>query len=99
MKAAIRCVDAPVAFSMASRITANVFDRLSPFQDEVTMQPYGAKIPVVSSLEYVKERAYEIKQCRAVLVREEKIVLLWADSVEAASLSGSEVEHMLMESV
>jgi hypothetical protein len=81
MKAAIRCVDAPVAFSMASRITANVFDRLSPFQDEV------------------KERAYEIKQCRAVLVREEKIVLLWADSVEAASLSGSEVEHMLMESV
>jgi len=63
------------------------------------MQPYGAKIPVVSSLEYVKERTYEIKQCLAVLVREERIVLLWAASVEAASLHGSEVEHMLMESV
>ena len=63
------------------------------------MQPYGAKIPVVASLEYVKERIFEIKQCLAVLVREERVVLLWANSVEAASIHGSEVEHMLMESV
>lgn len=99
MIAAIRCIDTPVAFSMASKITSNVFDHLSPFQDEVIMQPYGARIPVVASLEYVKERIFEIKQCLAVLVREERVVLLWANSVEAASVHGSEVEHMLMESV
>ncbi len=99
MIAAIRCIDTPVAFPMASKITSNVFDHLSPFQDELLMQPYGARIPVVSSLEYVKERIFEIKQCLVVLVPEERVVLLWANSIEAASLHGSEIEHILMESV
>jgi hypothetical protein len=99
MVAAFRCIDTPVAFSMASKITSNVFDHLSPYQDEITIQPYGARVPVVSSLQYVSDRTFEIKQCLAVLVREERLVLLWANSIDAASVHGSEVEHMLMESV
>ena len=96
---AIRSIDLPVAFSMASDITSSVFAQISPYQNEVVIQPRGIRISVVDSMQSVCDFSFEIKQSLACLVREERIVLLWANSVDAAIIHGSDAEHMFMESV
>jgi hypothetical protein len=99
MMAAIRSIGLPVAFTMSSDITATVFAQISPHQNEIIIQPRGVRIPVVSGLKIVPSRAFEIKQSLACLVREERIVLLFANMVESAVPHGSDVEQMLMETV
>ena len=96
---AIRSLDMPVAFSMASDITSTVFTLISPYQTELAIQPRGTRIPVVDSLQSIPARSFEIRQSLACLVKQENIVLLLANTVESALPHGSNVEHMLMESV
>jgi len=99
MVVAVVEVGIPVTFTMSSDITATIFRHISPFQTEIVIQPRGSRIPVVSTLLEVSSRVFEIKQAMACLVRDEMIVLVWANSVTAAISHGSQVEHMLMESV
>ena len=96
---AIRSIGLPVAFTMSSDITSTVFAQISPYQTEIVIQPRGNRIPIVNSLQDVPARCFEIKQNHACLVREENIVLLWANTVEDTSPHGSDVEQMLMETV
>ncbi len=99
MMTAIRSLDMPVAFSMASDITSTVFTLISTYQTELVIQSRGIGIPVVDSLQSIPARSFEIRQRLACLVKQENIVLLLANTVESALLHGSNVEHMLMESV
>jgi hypothetical protein len=99
MMTAIRSIGLPVAFSMSSDITSTVFAQISPYQTEIVIQPRGTRIPVVNSLQDIPARSFEIKQSLACLVKEENIVLLWANTLEGASPHGSDVEQMLMETV
>lgn len=99
MKIAIGNLGMPVAFSMSSDITSAVFDQISPYQTEIVIQPRGTRIPVVGSLGDVRDRIPEVKQVYTCLVREEKLVLLWANNVEGLVSHGSHVEQMLMETV
>jgi hypothetical protein len=76
-----------------------VFTQISPYQTELVIQPRGTRIPVVDSLQSIPARSFEIRQSLACLVKQENIVLLLANTVESALPYGSNVEHMLMESV
>jgi hypothetical protein len=97
--AAVRSIGLPVAFSMSSDITSTVFGRIPPYQTSIAIQARGINIPVVDSLESILLRRSEIKHSPGCLVRNEGIVLLWANSVESAIANGSDVEQMLMETV
>lgn len=99
MMTAISGIGLPVAFTMSSDITSAVFAQVSQYQTEIVIQPRGTRIPVVSSLQEIPQRISEIKQVYACLVREERIVLLWSNTLEGASPLGSDVEQMLMETV
>lgn len=99
MMAAMRSIGLPVVFTMSSDITATVFAQISPHQNEIIIQPRGVRFPVVSSLKVLPSRSFEIKSSLACLLREEKIVLLCANTMEAAVSHGSDVEQMLMETV
>lgn len=99
VKVAMSSIGLPIAWTMSSDITSAVFAQVSHYQTEIVIQPRGTRIPVVSSLQNVPTRISEIKQIFACLVREEKIVLLFANTWEAASSQGSDIEQMLMETV
>jgi hypothetical protein len=99
MMTVICSIGLPVAFSMSSDITSTIFSQISPYQTELVIQPRGTRIPVVDSLQGIAARSFEIKQSLACLVKEENIVLLFANTVESALPHGSDVEQMLMEAV
>ena len=92
-------VGLPVAFTVASDITSAAFALVSQYQSEIVIQPRGTRIPVVNSLMEVPGRISEIKQVYACLVKEERIILVFANTIDAANAQGSDTEQMLMETV
>jgi hypothetical protein len=99
IKTAVRIIGLPVAFSMASGITSSLFSQISPYQTEIIIQPRGTRIPVIASLDNLPARSFEIRQALVCLVMKEKIAVVWANNLESAFPRGSDVEHMLMETV
>lgn len=98
--AAFESIDASIAFTMSSVITASLFRQLSPYQTDIVIQPQGIIIPVVESLQQVVDSA-DTSHMRgnACIVKNEKIILVWTDSVENLLPHGAELEKMLMETV
>lgn len=86
-----------VAFTMSSEITSALIDQISPFQTEVQVQPRGIKIPVVSSLaELASGKTTVTKSSYMCILRAEKMVLVWNDSVEGILTHGTDVESILV---
>lgn len=97
---AIDSLDAVIAFTMVSEITATLFRQISPYQTEIVIQPRGIKIPIVNTFEDVVYLATTKRlDGSACLVRRQKLVLVWSDMVESILPHGAEVEKLLLESV
>jgi hypothetical protein len=98
--AAFEGIDASIAFTMSSDITASLFRQMSPYQTEIVIQPHGILIPVVQSMQQVADLV-NANQMRgnACIVRNERIVLVWTDSVENLLPHGAELEKLLIETV
>lgn len=75
--AAFESIDAPIAFTMSSDITASLIRQMSPYQTEIVIQPNGILIPVVQSIQQVADLA-NANQIRgnACIVRNERMVLV-----------------------
>jgi hypothetical protein len=73
---------------------------MSPYQTEIVIQPHGILIPVVQSMQQVADLV-NANQMRgnACIVRNERIVLVWTDSVENLLPHGAELEKLLIETV
>jgi hypothetical protein len=93
---AIKNINPAVAFTMSSEITAAVFRQLSPFQDEIVIQPRGIQIPVIESFSALSTGYNPIFNNFVCLVRKEKVVLVWAASVEGILSHGSHIETKLL---
>jgi hypothetical protein len=96
---AIMNMNLPVALSMSSDISSNLFTKISPNQTELVIQLRGARIPILDSLQEILARRSEIIEAMACLVREENVVLLWANTIDHALPHCSDIEQMLMETV
>jgi hypothetical protein len=96
---AIMNMNLPVALSMSSDISSNLFTKVSPNQTELVIQLRGARIPILDSLQEILARRSEIIEAMACLVREENVVLLWANTIDHALPHCSDIEQMLMETV
>lgn len=98
--AAFESLDAAIAFTMSSDITASLFRQLSPYQTEIVIQPHGIKIPIVDSLQQVVDLA-NTRHMRgnACIVKDEKIVLVWTNSIDNLLPHGAELEKLLVETV
>lgn len=93
---ALRLMDAKVGLTMSSEITENLFAQVSPFQEDLQLGP-RTRIPVVQSLEQIITSQVEIDHnAYACLLREERIVMLWNDTVEGILAHGADVEDKLM---
>jgi len=97
---AINSIDAAIAFTMASEITATLFRQMSPYQSEILVQPQGIRIPIVESFEDVIHLGSN-NQIRgySCIVRREKVILVWSSSVENILPHGAELEKLLLETV
>ena len=97
---AVNSVDAAIAFTMASEITATLFRQMSPYQTEILVEPQGIRIPIVESLDNIIQLA-NTNQIRgsACIVRSERVILVWSNSIENILPHGAELEKLLLETV
>jgi len=93
---AIKNINPAVAFTMSSDITAAVFRQLSPYQDEIVVQPRGIRIPIIETFSALSTGHSTIFNSFACLVRKEKVMLVWAASVEGILSHGSHIETKLL---
>lgn len=85
------------AFTMSSEITSALIDQISPFQTELQVAPRGLKIQIVQSLaELASGTTTVTKKSYMCILREERMVLLWNDSVEGILTHGTDVEGILV---
>jgi hypothetical protein len=97
---AINFIDAAIAFTMASEVTSTFFRQMSPYQSEILVQPQGIRIPVFESLEDVMQLdSNSLIRDYSCIVRRERIVLVWSNTVDNVLPHGSEVEKLLLETV
>lgn len=97
---AVDSVDAAIAFTMASEITATLFRQMSPYQTEILVEPQGVKIPVVDSMEnFIHLANTDQLTGSACIVRSERVILVWSNSVENILPHGAELEKLLTETI
>lgn len=85
------------AFTMSSEITSALIDQISPFQTELQIAPRGLKIQIVQSLaELASGTTAVTRKSYMCILREERVVLLWNDSVEGILTHGTDVEGLLV---
>lgn len=83
---ALGMLDAKVGLTMSSEVTENLFAQVTPFQIDLQLGPRH-RIPVVNSLEQILSGTVEIEHSAyGCLLREERIVMLWNDTVEGSTL-------------
>ena len=82
---------------MSSELTVALIDQISPFQTEIQVHPRGIKIIIAQSLaELVSGHTKVSKKSYVCILREEKVVLVWNDSVEGILTHGTDVEGILV---
>ncbi|KAL2065738.1 hypothetical protein VTL71DRAFT_3408 [Oculimacula yallundae] len=93
---ALRLVEARIGVTMSSEITESLFAQVSPFQAELHLGP-RVKVPVIQSLDAFLDGREEVDpKSFACLLREERIVMLWSDTVEGILAHAADVEDKLM---
>jgi hypothetical protein len=89
-----------IVFTMSSDITALVFKRVGPNDSEITLSPNNITVPVVESLKSLASDPSNVRRRDfCCFVRQEKVVLVWSNSVDEVLLHASDVETKLMSSV
>jgi hypothetical protein len=94
---ALKSLNCKVAFTMSSEITTALIDQLSPLQQELQVHPRGIKVNIVQSLQHLASgKTVVTKKSYLCILREEKVVLVWGDSVEGILNHGADVEGILV---
>lgn len=85
------------AFTMSSEITSALLDQIGPFQTELSVAPRGIKINIVQSLQHLASgKSVVTRKSYVCILREERMVLVWNDSVEGILTHGADVEGILV---
>ena len=94
---AVERLGVTVAFTMSSEITHALLNQVTPFQTELSLDPRGFILPIVNSVKDLGSRMSPVtKEAYICLCRNEKMVLVWGDSVEGILAHGTDVETRLL---
>ncbi|KAE9371529.1 hypothetical protein N431DRAFT_545756 [Stipitochalara longipes BDJ] len=96
---ALGMVSARVGLTMSSEITESLFAQITPFQTDLQLGP-RIKVPIIQSLDSVVGGHVDLpEKAFACLLRDERIAMLWSDSVEGIISHAADVEDKLMDHV
>ena len=96
--AAVQKLNVEVAFTMVSEITSSIIEGLEPGQEDLYLPQDHSQYQIVDSLDAIASApSGRIRKFQYVcIVRKEKLVLLWHDSVEAMVPHVQDVEAKLL---
>ncbi|KAF2021806.1 hypothetical protein BU24DRAFT_417432 [Aaosphaeria arxii CBS 175.79] len=95
--AAIERLGAAVAFTMSSDITHALLQQLTPLQRELTLDPRGFVLPIVSSVrDIATPKSSVTRDSYVCLCKEERLVLVWGDTVPSILAHGTDIETKLL---
>ncbi|KAF2738394.1 hypothetical protein EJ04DRAFT_486221 [Polyplosphaeria fusca] len=94
---AVEKLGAAVAFTMSSEITQGLLQQVTPFQTELSLDPRGFVLPVVNSVKDIASpRSNVTRDSYVCLCRQERMVLVWGDTVPGILAHGTDVETRLL---
>jgi hypothetical protein len=94
---AVEKLGVAVAFTMSSEITHALLQQLTPFQQELSLDPRGFVLPIVNSVKDIATGTASISRTSYVcLCRLERIVLVWGDTVPGILAHGTDIETRLL---
>ncbi|QSZ28760.1 hypothetical protein DSL72_003265 [Monilinia vaccinii-corymbosi] len=93
----LQYLNCKVVFTMSSDITAALMDQIGPFQTELQVHPRGIRLPIVQNLSELASGGSGVsKKSYLCVLREERLVLIWNESVESIMTHGADVEGILV---
>ncbi|KAF2815203.1 uncharacterized protein BDZ99DRAFT_485622 [Mytilinidion resinicola] len=94
---AVEKLGVTVAFTMSSEITQALLQQVTPFQTELSLDPRGFVLPIVNSIKDIATgKAVITREAYVVLCRQERIVLVWGDTVPGILAHGTDIETRLL---
>jgi hypothetical protein len=82
---------------MSSEVTEALFEQLTPLQTGVPLDPYGAFIPVVNSIDDLCSEVLSVSQeAYMCACRRERFIFIWGVSPQSIVAHGSDVETRLV---
>lgn len=94
---AVEKLGVAVAFTMSSEITHALLQQITPFQTELSLDPRGFALPIVTSIaDIANEKASVSRNSYLCLARNERMVLVWGDTVPGILAHGTDVETRLL---
>lgn len=94
---AVEKLGVAVAFTMSSEITHALLQQITPFQTELSLDPRGFTLPIVNSVKDIAtDKATISRNSYVCLCRQERMVLIWGDTVPGILAHGTDVETKLL---
>lgn len=94
---AVERLNAAVAFTMSSEITHALLQQVTPFQTELSLDPRGFVLPIVNSVKDIATGKSPIgHDAYLCLCKQERVVLVWGDTVPGILAHGTDVETRLL---
>lgn len=95
--AAVERLGVTVAFTMSSEITHALLQQVTPLQTEFTLDPRGFVLPIVSSIKDIAEGKCTVtRDAYVCLCKQERLVLVWGDTVPGILAHGTDIETRLL---
>lgn len=94
---AVEKLNVTVAFTMSSEITFALLQQVTPFQTELSLDPRGFVLPVANSVkDIVSGKSSVTRDNYVCLCRQERMVLVWGDTVPGILAHGTDIETRLL---
>ncbi|KAF2643362.1 hypothetical protein P280DRAFT_250925 [Massarina eburnea CBS 473.64] len=94
---AVERLNVAVAFTMSSEITFALLQQITPFQTEFSLDPRGFVLPVANSVKDIATGKSSVAHDAYIcLCRQERMVLVWGDTVPGILAHGTDVETKLL---
>ncbi|KAK3217316.1 hypothetical protein GRF29_1g2672114 [Pseudopithomyces chartarum] len=94
---AVERLGVAVAFTMSSEITQALLQQITPFQTEFSLDPRGFTLPIVNSVHDIATgKSLVTRDSYVCLCRQERMVLVWGDTVPGILAHGTDVETRLL---
>ncbi|KAF2258386.1 hypothetical protein CC78DRAFT_478949 [Lojkania enalia] len=95
--AAVERLGVAVAFTMSSEITFALLQQVTPFQTELSLNPRGFTLPIVKSVQDIASGKSSVTRDSFVcLCKQERMVLVWGDTVPGILAHGTDIETRLL---
>jgi hypothetical protein len=94
---AVEKLGAAVAFTMSSEITHALLQQVTPFQTELSLDPRGFALPIVNTVKDITSSKTNVtRDAYVCLCKQERMVLVWGDTVPGILAHGTDVETRLL---